>query len=901
MELAARFALAVAGAVEDARVAIATVKQRASQPMPVADAVAAALRLVERTAGDEVVCDALTASLVGGRFDCRRLAGADDVHAIAAASDSLPGPLAGGRSIGRRKELRILAAIAEGCREESCAESVVIDGAAGIGKSHLLAELERTVLDPAGYRVLRAACVPLAGERPYELLASFGRSAIEVATDPVEWQSFVTFLERPRSGESVTGGTTSPRTGPRDPELRRRQIVQRFIPMLRSESESRPLALLIDDLQFADRPSIEVLAEAASSLRDAPLLIVQTERSGQASEGRASAHSRGHRVTLRPLSAAAGRELLRASFGAALEASDEAQIAAASGGNPLVLLTLADAVRRGANAVPSAIVAVAQSRLEALPDSARRVLRAASIFGSNIRLPGVQSLLETGARLDMGDELAALCAQGFLEMRESMLGNVEPVYSFASDILREAAYRTLTDEDRVLGHRLAAEWLAGRLLCPPLVLAHHFEHAEEHAAACPYILAAAREALEGNDFEAVAAIVDRLERWARSMPVPAAVLAEGKLLVAEAYKWAGEYARALAEAESSAERADPASPVWVDARVEVMTLALRTAHIDRLRAAANELLERPIDVDDAAAVARAACVACQAGLDPIAESLYARVRGRGEEDPAVASWVHNLRSLWAGRSGDLSASAEHLGLSAEAYERCGDIRRAINAAARRGYRLLCLGEHEGAIAVFERALESARELGIAGLVADVQHNLGWALAVAGRVGDALATERAACVAFEQSGDLRLLAAARLYLARIATMAGESAAADEWVAAARTWAAGHDAGLSAWARAVHAEVALARGDPAPARALAASVVDDRSPAHHEGWALARWAAARGLLATGERADARRIVDSALDELARTAEHIGDAAARARFLAHAFDNRRLRELKDVLTSA
>ncbi len=75
--------------------------------------------------------------------------------------------------------------------------------------------------------------------------------------------------------------------------------------------------------------------------------------------------------------------------------------------------------------------------------------------------------------------------------------------------MRDAAYASFTDDDRVLGHRLAAEWLEKAGEADAFVLAEHFRQGAAPDRAVAYYLLAARRALEGND---VAAALDRAAR-----------------------------------------------------------------------------------------------------------------------------------------------------------------------------------------------------------------------------------------------------------------------------------------------------------------------------------------------------------------------------------------------------
>src|SRR6185312_11694497 len=81
-------------------------------------------------------------------------------------------------------------------------------------------------------------------------------------------------------------------------------------------------------------------------------------------------------------------------------------------------------------------------------------------------------------------------------------------YVFAHALVREAAYAMLTDEDRLLGHRLAGDWLEQAGVGDAMVLAEHFRRGEELARAQRWYERAAAQALSAND---LGAAIERAE------------------------------------------------------------------------------------------------------------------------------------------------------------------------------------------------------------------------------------------------------------------------------------------------------------------------------------------------------------------------------------------------------
>ena len=111
-------------------------------------------------------------------------------------------------------------------------------------------------------------------------------------------------------------------------------------------------------------------------------------------------------------------------------------------------------------------------------------------------------------------------------------------YAFRHGLLREAAYAMLTDADRAAGHRIAGEWLEGAGEKDPLTLADHFELGGEMKRAVPWLIRAARAALNGANFETTITLAIRgldcgaenFERGVLELLRAAALFERGELL-----------------------------------------------------------------------------------------------------------------------------------------------------------------------------------------------------------------------------------------------------------------------------------------------------------------------------------------------------------------------------------
>ena len=108
---------------------------------------------------------------------------------------------------------------------------------------------------------------------------------------------------------------------------------------------------------------------------------------------------------------------------------------------------------------------------------------------------------------------------------------------FRHALMQEAAYDMLTAEDRVLGHRLAAEYLEATGAREAIVLAQHFERGATPLRAAHWYCKAAEESLAMNDLNEALTRV----RWCIRLDGPDEVKAAAWLVEARAYSWRGNH------------------------------------------------------------------------------------------------------------------------------------------------------------------------------------------------------------------------------------------------------------------------------------------------------------------------------------------------------------------------
>ena len=198
-------------------------------------------------------------------------------------------------------------------------------------------------------------------------------------------------------------------------------------------------------------------------------------------------------LRLKELSRKASERLIRLVLGGDVGQETMERIITLSAGHAFYLEELIRAVSDGkGDELPETVLAMVETRLAALDSAERRVLRAASIFGEVFWLGGVAELL--GGAIwpaSAAEWLARLVEREVLVRRIESRFPGEPEFAFRHTLLREGAYAMLTEEDRSLGHRLAAGWLVEHGESDPLVIAEHFERGKDASRAAAHYLRAA--------------------------------------------------------------------------------------------------------------------------------------------------------------------------------------------------------------------------------------------------------------------------------------------------------------------------------------------------------------------------------------------------------------------------
>ncbi len=329
--------------------------------------------------------------------------------------------------VGRQGELRILGERLAAA-ELGHPQVVYVEGEAGGGKSTLLSRFLGSLAD--------AVVLEVAGDEA-ETLLSYG------------------IIDQLQPGPMTEPGTDPMAAGARLLEL-----------LDRLQAGGQVVVLVIDDLQWVDRPSSRAVLFALRRLRaDKVLAVVSTRAGGLADPGWArfvGGDSRVTRLQLGGLSPGDIIELAIALGLGVLSQGGASRLAAHTEGNALYCRALLDEIGiaglsaagdRGFPA-PRELSAVILTRVAALPAAAQSFLAAAAVLGQHAPIPAIVSV----ARLpDARNEVDAAVAAGLLTEAASA-----PELAFTHPLYRAAIYADLSPASRRELHARAAGVVAGR-------------------------------------------------------------------------------------------------------------------------------------------------------------------------------------------------------------------------------------------------------------------------------------------------------------------------------------------------------------------------------------------------------------------------------------------------------
>ncbi|MGK5678037.1 helix-turn-helix transcriptional regulator [Actinoplanes sp. URMC 104] len=514
--------------------------------------------------------------------------------------------------------------------------AVFVTGESGVGKSRLLRETVTAMRD-AGFSVLSGTCLDIGDAIPlHPVLQALRQFDHEV----------------PAAG---------------DPGA----LLDRVSQSLRAVAGDRRLLLVLDDLQWADRSTRQLLLYLLAGLGDMRVAVLAAIRA-EALQGahplrKVLAELRRLRsvrvVDLAPLDRDQTAELVTAIAGDDVEPEDADRIHKRSGGNPFVAEELARDLRDGRAELSDTLREIFLSRVDELPPAAHSVVHAIAagvepvghdVLARVVPLPEAE-LIEA-VRVSVAQRFVTSDERGY-RLRHRLVSEI-----LAAEVLPAEAAAL---------HRRYAEALEATGAADHARLAHHWQRAGEPARALPSVVAAARSAEELYGFtEAHRYWSSALELTTDDAPERTELLAHA----AETAHHSGEHVSALTRLDELSERAD--APGRCDLhlrRARYLAAAGRTA-------TAEQEYELVLQAPDCSSRQRASAAASLAEL-LLHLGRYADANARAQEALEMAEGN--------GATADLVRASAALGFSAAFREDpeagLAVIRHAVEIAERSGH------------------------------------------------------------------------------------------------------------------------------------------------------------------------------------------------------------------------
>lgn len=320
------------------------------------------------------------------------------------------------RSLYEREDvLARLGATFEAVVRDQALGIVAIPGEAGLGKTRLLIEFESRLRSSPGevtpriayaraltensvgngYQVIREALSDIATEESHAEENRLERVLNAFRVHAPNWLEAVPVAGALLGAAAATAQTLSDSEAPRLASSMNRQFGDLVIAL----AEERPLVLLLDDLQWADSSSADLLFYVSEYAKEYPILLVFAFRDEMMRAGPDAPPLRRHLLRMERYCSVEWLDLPRLSVDAIaaiaqerfehpLPAQNAATLREHSQGNPLFVHEyLAGLGTRGSNSaeeslqIPRRIEVVLEERLEQLPADERRVIDIAATLG----------------------------------------------------------------------------------------------------------------------------------------------------------------------------------------------------------------------------------------------------------------------------------------------------------------------------------------------------------------------------------------------------------------------------------------------------------------------------------------------------------------------------------------
>jgi predicted ATPase/class 3 adenylate cyclase/Tfp pilus assembly protein PilF len=432
--------------------------------------------------------------------------------------------------IGRKKELEAMHKMSL-VLDEGTGAIIWIEGDGGIGKSRLMREFSSQLLQH-GYMVLSGACTSRRSEHAFSLFSdlllqtfdihpNYSSKVINEQIDLKLNQLSQELLETRPFLQLLMGVQPSGALGEQviamEPEQLRRQTFVAIHRLMSVLASKQPLALFLDDLQWIDSISADLLLYLSHQIVSQRILLVCAQRQKEISpfEQILARTRRMHpekitQLTIRPLTNDECQQLLSEFLSSAdLPQSILSLIVQQSGGNPYYIeefvrllvekdylrlirgrLVTNRTIQASSLEIPKSLESLIRARVDSLDSAAKELLQVASVIGHRFD----QTVLALVSKHDYIDKgLAVLQTRGMLTPASDV-----DHWEFSHPLIEVSVYNTLLRAQRRILHQRTAvvlenQW-QGHEGEHAEDLAYHYGKADIHAKALHYLILAGERA-----------------------------------------------------------------------------------------------------------------------------------------------------------------------------------------------------------------------------------------------------------------------------------------------------------------------------------------------------------------------------------------------------------------------
>lgn len=427
--------------------------------------------------------------------------------------------------IGRQPCLQTIA-LALAHAHEGRGRLLVLLGEPGIGKTRAAQEACR-IASGEGFLCLVGHCRETEGAPPFwpwiEIVRSYVAAVGKEAAHLAMGRALSDIARLIPDIDEATGPLEAKPIGENAEE--RFRLFDGFARFLLRASLERPLMLLVDDVHWADEPSLALLEVVARELSEARILLVTTCRDTALTEenppGRAVRRllrdDPERRLALEGLTDAEIKAFVQCALGRSPSPELVATLLAKTAGNPLYLgelLRFGDVENRLAalaslgpsgRRAAAGLFEIIERHLGTLSSACRQMLEAASVLGVRVPVALLSKVCGLGFDEALGLAEEAMAARVVSDIEEE---GDDAVLRFAHGLIRDVLYHRLRLVEQIRLHAAAATSLTAhygsRAESHLDELAHHYRHAAPLLGMRPAVehaLRAARRAMQTAAYE----------------------------------------------------------------------------------------------------------------------------------------------------------------------------------------------------------------------------------------------------------------------------------------------------------------------------------------------------------------------------------------------------------------